>query len=129
MSFFSKIAPHTLKLARVCALKTINRLLAVAHHKHRAIIALTVKKLLRQRLNDCPLVRRRVLRLVNQNIVDTAVQFKQHPVGNLLIFQQVARQHNQVVIVHFGILLFIALITANQLLREQNNGFGRGKHL
>ena len=122
-----KITPHFLKFFGIRSLKTVYRLLSVPHDKNRPdniVNALPGKKFFGYRLNNCPLVRRSILRFVNQNTVYAAIKLIQHPLRHRLIFQQMTRQNNQIFIIHFGILVFIIVITADKLLSQKQNRLG-----
>jgi len=61
------------------------------------------KNSLSQLVDDGPLFRPGVLRLVNQDMLDAAVQLVEHPLAPRRPFQQVARLQDQIVIVqHAG---------------------------
>ncbi len=90
-----------IELVGVGALEGVDRLLAIAHREHRAVRlarAETGKKFLGQRVGDAPLCRRGVLHLVQQQVVDAAVELVQHP-GGAGIDQQVRGAADQVVVV------------------------------
>ena len=72
------------------ALERIDRLLAVADREHRARAVARARageELLGQRMGDAPLLRGGVLHLVQQQMVQAAVQLVQHP-GRTWIDQQ-----------------------------------------
>ena len=92
--------PLVIKGRDVSALKGIDRLLLIAHHKHRPRLiprTLTGGKLGRQQLDHPPLRRAGVLRLIHQNMVDPAIQPVQNPGGNRWIGDQIGRFCDQVV--------------------------------
>ena len=126
-----KILPHPFKFMRIRSLKRINRLLAVAHHKHGAVFVLgaaAVKKFVGNRADDSPLVGRGILRLVNQNIVNTAVELIQHPVRHLRIFKQAPRIDNQILVIGLGMQAFVFLIPLQQLVGQIQHRPRRGKN-
>ncbi len=88
-----KIAVHARQRARIGALKTINRLLLIADDEQRArhvFSAKTCEKFLRQRVDDLPLLGAGILRLVDENMIDAAVELEQHPWRDARLLQQVA---------------------------------------
>jgi hypothetical protein len=85
-----QMGPHLLKTAGFCALETVNRLFDIPHGEDAPrgqslafgdLIARaeTVKELAHQRPHHLPLFGIGVLRFVNQQMMDTAVQFEQDP--------------------------------------------------
>ncbi len=93
---------HLGELAWVGALEAEDRLLGVAHGEDRAIAvdrAGACEEFLGQAADHLPLVGVGVLCLVNQHVVDPAVELVEHPRGGVGVFQQSARGDNQVVIV------------------------------
>ena len=98
----------------VGAAKRINGLLAVADHKQSARRAVSVfvgalagVEVFNERSYQTPLVGTRVLRLVNQNMVEAAVQFPAHPVA---VTQKNARQADEVVVVQASLGAFRLLV-------------------
>ncbi len=72
------------ELGRVGALEAVDRLLLVADDEDRArnlARAGAGEELARERLDHAPLRRARVLRLVDENVVDAAVEAPEHPGG------------------------------------------------
>ena len=105
-----EIVAHFFKFPRVGSLERKNRLFAVADDKNgRAGVfnAAAGKELIGQCFDDGPLRGRSILRFVNQYVINAAVQFVQYPFGDTGRFKQAARQHNQVVIIHFGTAFFV----------------------
>ena len=77
---------HLGELARGRALEAVDRLLLVADGKQRAhalALAESGEELLRQRFDHLPLLGARVLRLVDEDMVDAAVELEQHPGGRI----------------------------------------------
>ncbi len=96
---------HLLELARIGALEAEDRLLDVADGEHRACAfdrALADEELLGQAADHLPLVGVGVLRLVDQHVVDAAVELVEHPGGAVGALQQPARGDDQVVVVQCG---------------------------
>ena len=92
---------RAIELRRVGALERIDRLFAVAHREDRAgtiARARTCEELLGQRMGDAPLLRRGVLHLVQQQMVEAAVELVKHP-GGSRIEQQRPGAVDQVVVV------------------------------
>ena len=89
------------ELLRIRALEGVDRLLAVAHREHRAHRvrgARAGEELRGQRMRDLPLRGGGVLHLVQQQVVEPAIQLVQHP-GGARIDQQVGGASDQVVVV------------------------------
>ena len=119
-----KIFSHFVKTARIRTLKTVNRLFPIADGKYRPHCltrAFAGKKICSQRFDNRPLIRRSVLRLVNQYMVNAPVQLKQNPVRHRTVFQKGTGQHNQILIVHFRMDFLKTVITADQVFRQKQN--------
>ena len=88
------------ELGRVGALEAVDRLLLVADDEDRPgdlAGAGAGEELLRQRLDHPPLRRAGVLRLVDQDVVEPAVEPPEHPGGGARMLEQRARPVDQVV--------------------------------
>ncbi len=99
-------APDLAEPRRVGTLEGIDRLLLVAHGEQRAQLlagARAGEELRRQSLDDAPLRRVGILRLVHQDMVDAAVDLVEHPGGRVGAGQQVLRLDDQIVIVERGL--------------------------
>src|ERR1700682_966576 len=87
---------------RVRTLESEDRLLLVAHRENRAgaiwTRAVAYEKFLGKPINDFPLFGARILRLVDQNVVDAAVELVVHP-GRGLVGQEIEGLADEVVIV------------------------------
>ena len=85
----------------VGTLERIDRLLAIADHKHRArfwsMAAFAGKEFIRQCTDDFPLWRAGVLRLVNQQVLDAAVELVENPGGVGALLQQLAGLDDEIV--------------------------------
>jgi hypothetical protein len=83
------------------------------------------EELLGQRRGDAPLRRVAVLRLVQQHVVEPAIQLEQHP-GAAGVAQHLARRQDQVVIVHqpSGTLLGAVALQNRGAQAEQGAGGG-----
>ena len=82
------------------ALEAVDRLLLVAHGKQRARLvagAVPGEELLGQRADDVPLHRARILRLVHQDVIETAVELVEHPFDSAGRSQQARGLADQVV--------------------------------
>ncbi len=93
---------HGDERCRIGALKAEDRLLGIADGEDRADrVARTPagEKLLGQGRHDLPLVRVGILRLVDQDMIDAAIELEQHPGGDARLRQQVARREDQVVVI------------------------------
>ena len=85
---------HAREGVRVGALEAVDRLLGVADREDRARAfarAFADEELLGQGLDHLPLLRVGVLGLVDQDMVEAAVQLEQHPGGRAVALEQVAR--------------------------------------
>ena len=85
------------------ALKAENRLFFIADGKDRPVLRFASRsgeKFVRQSFDDRPLVGAGVLRFVNQNVIDAAVQLEQNPRRGVRRFQQMFRRRDQIVVVH-----------------------------
>ena len=93
--------PRSFEGGRIGALETEDRLLAVAHHKQRAVRNLAAagsgKELLRQRADDLPLGQAGILRFVDKDMLDAAVKLEQNPLRRCLIDKQVTGFQNEIV--------------------------------
>ena len=81
---FAEMAAHAVELVGVGALKTVDGLLEIADHEQCPVPPLGLagagEELGGQRLDDLPLAGVGVLRLVDQEVIDVAVQLVAHPV-------------------------------------------------
>ena len=123
---------HLVKAFGVSPLKRIDRLLFVAHRKDRARQITrtgTGQKLFRQGADHIPLVGARVLRFVNQHMVDTAVELVEHPRGHRVDFQHFAGAGNHVFIVKKSAGAFGLGKAFENFDREPQNRFARFGHI
>lgn len=124
-----EIAAHLVELVGIRPLKTVNRLFAVADGKNGAAPAVFGdKKLFADGADDRPLVGRSVLRFVNQDVVDAAVEFEQYPAGGFPVVKQPPGKQDHVVVVHQGMRLFIVFVTFGQFSGKNDDGFGGQKN-
>ena len=101
-ALFGEPFAHLLELARIGALEAEDRLLGVADGEHRAAAldrALAREEFLGQPADHLPLVGVGVLRLVDQHVVDAAVELVEHPGRTGRALQKAPRRHDQVVVV------------------------------
>jgi hypothetical protein len=113
--------PHRDKLARVGALKAVDRLLGVADREDRANAlapALAGEELLGQCRDDLPLLRISVLRLVDQDVVEPAIELEQNPGGNPRPPQQFERLQHQIVEIEQAVQAFPVGIGAQHRIAE-----------
>ena len=110
-----ELEPHAMEPCGICALEGEDRLLFVAHCEDRADTilprAMAHEEFLGKLLDDFPLLRARILRLVDQNVIDAAVELVLHP-GRRLVRQEVNDLADEVVIVERAaraLHLFVAL--------------------
>ena len=96
---------------RIGALETENRLFLVADGEQcarRGAGALAGKELLGQRRNHGPLRRARVLRLVDQQVVEAAIELVEHPGRNAFEGKQAAAKRDLIAIVEHGMTRLIS---------------------
>ena len=89
-----------IKGRNIRALKGIDRLLLIAHHKQgppTRTRPLARGEFVCQMFDHLPLLGRSILRLVYQHMVDAAIQPKQHPCGNRWVRQQAFGAGDQIV--------------------------------
>ena len=113
------------------ALEAVDRLLLVADGEQRAefvACALAGEELLGQALDDRPLRGVGVLRLVDQDVVDTAVDLVQHPGRGAGAREQVLRLDDEVVIVERGLGSLSPLILRLDGVGEQEHRCARLGH-
>ncbi len=93
---------HATEFLRIGVLEAEDRLLDVADGEDRAChvaAPLTGEELLGEADHHLPLLRARVLRLVDQDMVDSAVQLVQDPRCDSLPVEQLSGQQDQIVVV------------------------------
>ena len=91
------------KLFGIGPLEGIDRLLFIADGKDRAvspIAALAGEEFRDQCIDDFPLPGAGVLRLVDQHVIDAAIELVLDPVADLGAGQQIGRRHDQIVEIH-----------------------------
>ena len=106
------------------ALEAVDRLLLVAHREQgaqRVACAFACEELLGQALDDRPLLGVGVLRLVDEDVVDAAVDLEQHPGRRAGARQERLRLEDQVVIVEHGLALLGAVILGLDRVGEQKH--------
>ena len=119
-----KSRPTSAEPRGIGALETVDRLLLVADGEQRAQLvarALAGEELRRQSLDDAPLRRIGVLRLIDQDVVDAAVDLVKHPGGGVGAQQQVPRLDDQVVIVERGFGLLAPLVVGLHRVGEHQH--------
>src|SRR5262245_18061993 len=119
-------APHGVELTRRGAVEREDRLLLVTHRQDRALArpsAGTSEELTSQRMDDLPLPGARVLRLVDQHVVDAAIELVVHP-GRFDPLKQRQRLRDQVVVIEETAPRLLVLITLDhgRGQREQRAG-------
>ena len=95
-----EFAPHQREPGRHRALERKDRLLLVADGKQRArrrAGPFAGEEFLDQRLHHLPLARAGILRLVNKDVLDAAVELVMHPLGCIRACQQVGRLDDEIV--------------------------------
>ena len=87
----------------VCALETKDRLFLIAHGEDRSRGlrpgALTRKELIGDRPHDLPLLGIGVLRFVDQDMVQPAIEFEQDPGRHVAVRQKIAGAVYQIIVV------------------------------
>ncbi len=100
--------PPAAKLVRLRALKRVDRLLDVTHGEHGALDLdavfigprpLAREEIAGQRVRNIPLHAGAILHLIQQQMIDAAIQLELHP-GGAVILQQPQTATDQVVIIH-----------------------------
>ena len=117
------------ELLGIGALETEDRLLLVAHREQgarpRAVArALPGEEFLGELGDDPPLLRARVLRLVDQDMVQAAVELVEHPVRRIALLQERDGGQDQVVVVEHRALALHALIVVEHGERHRHHRFG-----
>ena len=118
---------HAGEGARIRALKAVDRLLAVADREHGAQPAGRVvadKKFRGEDRDDFPLLGIGVLRLVNQDVVEPAIELEQHPGRDAVVPQQVERGQHQIVVVELRVQALALAIGVDQRGAEANQRCG-----
>ena len=119
------------QLFGVRALERVDRLLLVAHDEEGAIHLVTRPgagvKFICQPFDHVPLPGRGVLRLVDKDMVDAAVDAEQHPSSHGLVGQQSAGFEDQIVKVEPAAFLFLIRVAFKKAGREtvEHIGFAR----
>ncbi|GJD69727.1 hypothetical protein MMMDOFMJ_2665 [Methylobacterium gnaphalii] len=122
------VAPSLLELSWLGTLEAVDRLLRIAHGEARAqglARAVARREFLRDTAQDLPLLGVRVLRLVDEDVIDAAVELVQHP-GHLDPAQQVEGLVDQVVEIEGAEPTFLGLDPSMDLGREQEECAGAG---
>ncbi len=130
-----EMAAHPGEFGGVGALEAEDRLLLVAHGEDGARRLAAVpraesgEELLGDGADDLPLLRIGVLRLVDQDVVQPAVQLEQHPGHGghaVLAAQQRVGRQDQVVVIEQRLGLLLRLIGAQKRLGQRQQGGGGG---
>ncbi len=118
---------HVGELARIGALEAEDRLLGVTDGEHRAVSidrAGADEEFLGEAADHLPLVGIGVLRLVDQHVVDSAIELVEYPGGALRALQQPAGRHDQVVVVEHGPAPLGRVIALGDVEAEPQQGQG-----
>ena len=119
---------HLLELARIGALEAEDRLLGVADGEDGAAAAdraFAHEELLGEAADHFPLVGIGVLRLVDQHVIDAAVELEQYPRGAFRCLQQAARRHDQIVVVEHGAAALGARVAVGDVEAQPQQGQGQ----
>src|SRR6516165_5547694 len=87
----AKVHKHLGKGARCCVLERKDRLLLVAHGEHGSPACTRARageELAGQSLNDLPLFGTRVLRLIDEHVIDALIELVVHPGGSVVAQQR-----------------------------------------
>ena len=126
-----EMLPHAQKGLRVGALKAVDRLLRIADRKDRAdrvACALAGEELLGQRGDDLPLLGIGVLRLVDQDVVEAAIELEQHPRRHPRPAQQRQRGQHQIVEIEHALQPLGLAVLAQQPVAEPYQRASRLAH-
>src|SRR5262245_14800800 len=119
---------HLEKGSWIRALKAVDGLLCIADGEDCAEVvpgALTREELLGQSRDDGPLLRVRVLRFVDQNTIETAVELEQHPGRDPGPPQQIERDGHEVIIIEHTLHPLALGIGVHQRAAEPGQGPAR----
>ena len=125
----AKLLPHRRERARLDALEAVDRLFGIAHREERASAlfrALAGEEIRRQRPDDRPLAGIGVLRLVDQHVIDPAVQLVEHPESRRLVFDQPLHARDQVVVVEPPLARLLLAIGREQRGADAREGSALG---
>ena len=117
----AEMALHAGEFARLGALERIDRLFDIAHREHAAhhrARALPGGKIGRELFENLPLTRRRVLRLIDQNMIDAGIKFVQNP-GGVGARQKRQRARDNVVEIEEAGALFQPLVMAKIIFEHR----------
>ncbi len=123
----AKVAPEPF---RIGALEAEDRLLLVADREQRARTHALARagageEFLGQLGDDAPLLRACVLRFVDQDMVEPAVQLVEHPLRGIAFLQQPDGRKNKIVVVEHGALALHALIFAEHGKGHRHHRLGQ----
>src|SRR6266851_9865208 len=116
-----EVQAHAAKLFRVGTLKTVDGLLGVADCEDRPPAlarAATAEEFLGERRDDSPLLRIGVLRLIDEDMVEAAVELEENPRRDAGPVQEIAALEDEVVVVEFGVKRLVALVLLEERVRE-----------
>ena len=117
---------HLVELARDRTLEGKDRLLLVADGKNRALVgtrASSSREFRHQSLNDLPLLRARILRLVDQHVINTEIELVVNP-GRVHGRQHRQRLVDQVIVVEQAASVLFSAIAIDHLLRDRQQRGG-----
>ena len=113
-----KITALALKAARVSALKAEDGLFFIANGKYcaRPCFATRQTGIVKKRIGQCgddpPLRRAGILRLIDQNMVETIIDFEQYPLRRAMAAQHAVGHRHQIVIIEHAAAVFLRRIAA-----------------
>ena len=118
-------APFLLEALGPGALEGIDRLLLVAHGKERAqsiACSFAGKEIVRECADDAPLAGARVLRLVDQDVIDALVQLVVHPGAGAVALQQIGGAADEIVEIETAAVALQPLVVAVEPGGERQRG-------
>src|SRR4029078_3899418 len=127
----SEILTYTLERRRGGALEAEDRLFGIADDEHRAAqraSAFAGEELLRQRRHHLPLLGIGVLRFVDEDVIDAAVELVEHPRRNIRALEKIARGEDEIVIVQQRAFFLQAAILAQDAVGKPVERGSRARH-
>ena len=123
-----EMTAHLEEGARIGPLKAVDRLFCVADREYRAQAiarALAGKEFFGERGDDLPLLGVGVLSLVDQNVIEAAIELEQYPRRNSGAPQQVQRQGHEIVVIEHPLGSLALGIRLDQRAAEPDQGTAR----
>ncbi len=130
-----EVTPHAVERLEIGPLEGIDRLFLVAHDEDRAgdvARALTGREFLRKAFDHAPLHRARILRLVDEDMIDSAIEAVEHPGRDIPVRKQRGAAVDQVVEIEPsmpGLVLPVARQEGGGEGVKRRHASGRGERL